>query len=307
MGDDKDIFYSAAFMGFGVWSFFKGFKRLRRKRLIENIPTSTIRGLALGLVELCGKAAKTVPLKSPITKTDCVLYKYLVEEYRKSGKSGHWVKIASGDSFYCPFWLVDSTGRILVFPQRAELELPRDYQFSARLGSAWPDNIIEFAREQGISYQAWLGKRRLRFSEWHIKENESVYVIGTADKSDEGANDSREKLIQRIQQLKEDPQKMQEVDTNKDSRISEEEWDRAVGKIELDLAQELLKSAAQPVENAADLIITKGEEESMYLISDCSEESLLKKLYWQSVLGIYGGALLSLAMLAYLLFRLSWH
>ena len=79
MADDRDIVYAFFAAGFGVWSFFRGFKRLRRKRLIENIPTSTIRGLAMGLVELYGEARTKTPLKSPLTKADCVLYMYKIE------------------------------------------------------------------------------------------------------------------------------------------------------------------------------------------------------------------------------------
>jgi len=69
-------------------------------------------------------------------------------------------------------------------------------------------------------------------------------------------------------------------------------------------------AVAQALENTrtdspADVIIGKGEVESVFIISDCSEKELLKKLSWQSFLGIYGGAALSLALLAYLLFRFN--
>ncbi len=77
MSDNRDIGCAIICFCFGVWSFFDGFKRLREKRLVENIPTSTVRGLAMGLVELGGKAENTALLKSPLTKTECVLYQYL--------------------------------------------------------------------------------------------------------------------------------------------------------------------------------------------------------------------------------------
>ena len=56
MSDDSDIGY--AFLGFlcGFGVFFQGFNRLREKRLVQNTPTSTVRGMAMGLVELVGKA-----------------------------------------------------------------------------------------------------------------------------------------------------------------------------------------------------------------------------------------------------------
>lgn len=303
--DSRDVLYSIFFFFSGIASFFYGFNRLRRKRLIENTPTSTVRGLALGLVELCGKAQKTVLLESPLTQTECVLYKYLVEEYRRSGKSGHWATIAKGDSFYSPFWLDDATGRIMVFPKGAELVLPADYRFSTGLGRSLPENLITFMDGSGISYRGWLAVRRLRFTEWYIKEGDNVYVIGTAGKSQEHSvdYDNRQKqLMQRIKELKEDPGKMREIDTNKDGTVDAQEWEQAVAKIEGELAQQLVDVPL--AENPVDLIVTKGEEEKMYMISDESEKELLNKLAWQCFLGIYGGAALSLGMLAYLIFRL---
>ena len=96
---------------------------------------------------------------------------------------------------------------------------------------------------------------------------------------------------------------MREVDSNKDGTIDAQEWEQAVAKIEMELAQQLLENP-QATDSDVDLIITRGEEEKMYMISDQSEKELLNKLAWQCFLGIYGGAALSLGMLAYLIFRL---
>lgn len=302
MSDDRDIGYALMGFGFGIWSFFWGFKRLRRKRLIENIPTSTVRGLAMGLVELCGQAKKTTPLKSPLTKTECVLYKYLIEEYRSSGKSGHWLRVASGNSFLSPFCLDDGTGKILVFPGGAELIFPLDYEFKTGFGKTLPENLIEFMEKNNISYKSWFGSRTMRFREWCICENESVYIIGTAKKRGDFPEVLKSQLIERLSALKEDTEKMKEVDLNKDGKINTEEWDAAVAKIEQELLQETLNTTK--LEDHTDVIVTKGDVEKVFMISDHEEKELTGKLTQQSFLGIYGGAALSLAALAYLLFRL---
>ena len=65
--------------GFGIVGFFWGFTRFRRKRRIENIPTSTVRGMALGIVELVGQARKFALFETPLSKKVCVFYKYIVE------------------------------------------------------------------------------------------------------------------------------------------------------------------------------------------------------------------------------------
>lgn len=304
MSDDRDILYATMGFGFGIWSFFWGFKRLRRKRLVENIPTSTVRGLTMGLVEVTGKVKPTTSLKSPLTKTECVLYQYLIEEYRRSGKSGSWVKIASGNSFYCPFWLDDGTGKIMVFPQGAELILPVDYEFRTGIGRALPDNLVEFMEKNGISYKSWLGTRTLRFKEWFIRPNEESYVLGSAKKTDSYHRDYKNELMRRIEELKEDPQKMNEVDLDKDGQISMEEWDLAVAEVERTLLQETLKNAT--AEDPTDVIIGEGEVETVFMISDQSEKELAQRLCNESLIGIYGGAGLSLVTLAYLLFRLRF-
>jgi len=304
MSDDRDDIVCAVFgFGFGIYSFFRGFSRMRRKRLIENIPTSTVRGLALGLAEVSGRAKSIAVLESPLTKTACVLYQYKVEEYRRSGKSGHWATIAQGDSFLRPFWLDDTTGKVMVLAKGAEIILPADYTFSTRLGRSLPGNLTEFMQKNNIRQNTWLNSRPLRFTEWFICEDELVYVLGTAQKNDK-TKDQKDELVKRIQQLKADPQKMKDVDTNKDGQVSIEEWDAAVARIEKEMLDETL--AKSVVDNASDIIITKGEEEKIFMISDYSQDSLLRKLSWQCFWGIYGGAALSLATLAYLLFRLKF-
>lgn len=303
MSDDRDILGAIFGFGFGIWSFFWGFKRLRRKRLIENIPTSTVRGLALGLVELYGKAESPTLLKSPLTNTECVLYRYLIEEYRSSGKSGEWVKIAAGDSFYFPFWLNDTTGRIMVFPQGAELILPVDYKFETGLGRTIPENLIEFMKDNAINYRGWWGTRSLRFQEWYIFPQEDVYVLGSAKKTTAPEENYKDELMRRIQELKNSPEKMKAVDLNQDGQVSMEEWDLAVAKLEKAVLAQALENAQ--TDNPADVIIGKGNVEPMFMISEYTEKDLLKQLTWQSFGGIFGGAALSLALLAYLLWRLN--
>ncbi|MDD5086676.1 MAG: hypothetical protein PHV16_02895, partial [Candidatus Nanoarchaeia archaeon] len=67
-------FWTLGFFAAGVFLFWEGIKTLKHKRLIENIPTSKIRSLAMGLVEIYGEvvpAYKEV-LKSPFSNKDCV-------------------------------------------------------------------------------------------------------------------------------------------------------------------------------------------------------------------------------------------
>lgn len=52
----------------------------RRLRLIQDLPTSKIRGAFIGLTELSGTAESEQPLMSHLAGISCVCYKYTVRE-----------------------------------------------------------------------------------------------------------------------------------------------------------------------------------------------------------------------------------
>jgi hypothetical protein len=301
--NNKDIAYAAMGFGYGIWAFFKGFKELRRKRLIENIPTSTVRGLAMGLVELEGKASPTTLLRSPLSNTECAAYKYEVEEYRSSGKSGHWVTIVSGDSFHCPFWLQDTTGKVMVYPMGAEMFWKPSYSFQTGPGSGMPEDLVRFMEQNGIQYHSWWGTHTMRFKEWCVFEGSTVYALGTAQKADDAYSLHMEKLSQRLEEIKKDPKKRQEIDTDKDGTINEEEWVNAVKNIESEVIQKTMNAAVW--DNAQGIKIARDEIETTFIISESSQKELLQELSRYCWLCIYGGPALSLVTLAYLIFRLK--
>lgn len=304
MSDNQDIGCAVAGLGFGIWSFFRGFMRLRRKRLIENIPTSTVRGMAMGIVELVGKARRAKALRGPLSGLDCVVYRYLVERYEQRGKSGSWVTIAQGDSFYCPFWIDDGSGKVLVSPQGSELILTLSYEFKTGLGRKIPDKLIEFLNTHNIKYKTWFFTNSLRFKEWDIFPEQMVYVLGTAQKKEVHWSERNVKIFKRIEELKADQDKMQAVDENKDGVIDAQEWSWAVAKLEQELLEEEVKSAS--LEEHGDVIISKGTEVTTFIISDHSQKELTRKLNWQVIGGVFGGAALTLAAMAYLLARFGF-
>jgi hypothetical protein len=299
MSDNRDIAYAFLGFGFGIWYFFKGFKYLHRKRIVENIPTSTIRSLALGLIELNGKAKKAKLIKSPVTNTDCVYYRYKVERYE--GK--HWTTVAQGNSDDCAFLLDDGSGSITVLPGDAELIMPANYEFETGISNQ-PHSVLKYFLEaNSIKYKGLLGTYPTRCKEWCIRPDENIYVLGTAKKINDSLDMRKEKLMKRISELKDDSAGMAEVDLDKDGKISSEEWDMAVAKIEQKLLEEELKFCQ--ADDLANVAISKGDEEETFIISNYSQKDLIKKLFWQSFSGVFGGAVLSLAALAYLLFRFN--
>jgi hypothetical protein len=99
-----------------------GFRRIRLKRTIENLPTSRTAGVAYGLVELKGRARVgdgETPLVGPLSGRPCVWFHYVVMERRGSGKNAKWVTIEDR-RVDRRFWLEDAEGRIAVEPAGAE-------------------------------------------------------------------------------------------------------------------------------------------------------------------------------------------
>jgi Zn-finger nucleic acid-binding protein len=107
----------------GIALFVHGFRLNRRKLFIETTPTSTIRSLAVGLVEVTGKAEPaSAMLNAPFSAMPCVFYYYMVEERQRHGKEEKWVTIEKGESSE-PFVVRDATGGVTILPMGADLML----------------------------------------------------------------------------------------------------------------------------------------------------------------------------------------
>lgn len=172
--DIRVIAYSAIGFFFGLYLFFKGFVFFRRKRLIENTPTSKIRSIAMGLVEVFGEVmpAQGGMLKSPLSNNDCVYYKYNIEELRGSGKSRRWVSVKRG-SDKRHFFLKDETSLVLVNPEGADIDIPTDLKFESGFGKDPPASIKQFLKNNGLNFEGFLGiNKKMRYTEY-VKNHRS--------------------------------------------------------------------------------------------------------------------------------------
>ncbi|MBI2345508.1 MAG: hypothetical protein HYV03_01165 [Deltaproteobacteria bacterium] len=165
----------------GIAFFFNGFRTLKRKHLIENTPTSKVRSLAMGQVEVSGAAAPwKETLAAPFTEHACLYYSYTIEEYRRSGKSSRWVTVDK-ENRGVPFLLRDETGAVLVDPAWADVDIPEDYQEVSGMGNDPSTKVQGFVRQKGISFEGFLGvNKKMRFTEYHIAPQDRVFILGTA-------------------------------------------------------------------------------------------------------------------------------
>ncbi|MFH1957889.1 MAG: GIDE domain-containing protein [bacterium] len=261
--DDFKIFLLLAFLtGFSIFLFFLGWELYERKSVIEGIPTSTIRSLPMGLVEIKGLAKNKYPVNTPVNKINCVFYRYKIEKYVVTGSGRHrsssWKEIAGGQSI-TPFFLEDSTGSVLVEPFNCDAVLRRRYYYS--------EGHYSGAR---------------RYSEWYILPGESVYILGYAGKSNDVMGSRREKLRSKLRELKSSKELQKRYDVNKDGSIDEYEWELAVREIE----KEIRQSGASG--DLSDVAVSGSRKDNM-LLADRSEKELAKWMGIKSFVFIFGG------------------
>ena len=162
----------------GVYLFYRGFRLLQRKRLILNTPASKIRSASMGLVEINGLAAGPYTILAPITGVPCYYFHTAAWQWQQEGKNKAWVKVAD-ERLHVPFFLDDNTGRVLIDPQGAELDIQRDFhdEFSTSLFSSGleiPSNISNFLARHGVSTD-----KKIKIDEYCIKPKNALFILGT--------------------------------------------------------------------------------------------------------------------------------
>lgn len=167
----------------GLYFFFQGFRLLARKRTLLNTPTSKIRSAALGLVEVNGQATGPHTMSAPITGKPCFLYRTVAWQLR-NGKKQEWEKVAD-ETLNLPFFVDDSTGKLLIEPLGADLDLHLDFrqEYDASFfvssvlsngDAAISPRVSVFLSRHGVT-----PGRRLRIEEHAIKPNDALFVAGT--------------------------------------------------------------------------------------------------------------------------------
>jgi len=124
--DPRAIVTLVILFAVGLALFLAGFFKYRKFRLLEDTPLEPVRGLAMGLVHVRGKATGPGFLTSPLTHTPCYWYEAVVERWEAMGTSSHGWNPLRKDEQARHFYLEDGSGRVLVNPAGAELDLPQN-------------------------------------------------------------------------------------------------------------------------------------------------------------------------------------
>ena len=120
------LFYSVVGFGVGLYLFVKGFRVHREYRLLADTPEVPIRSIAMGLVEIHGKAAGETVIPSPVTNTPCYAYKVNIEKWKTDSKGrGSWHNFKT-DVCGVRFYLEDASGKVLVDLANVEYDLQQN-------------------------------------------------------------------------------------------------------------------------------------------------------------------------------------
>lgn len=274
------FFWSVAGIVGGIYLFFKGFLKLWEKRLIENIPTSKVRSIAMGLVELQGTAVPDVLLAGPYTKSPCVFYHIIIERFVRSKNSTYWVKELEMKT-EIPFFIQDETGSVVVDPRGADTNLP-----------------VRYRRIEGHK----------RYSEYNIMEKETIYVLGTAKRTESLEEKIHSQVEARLKEIIKNPAEKQKMDVNKDMWIDENELEIARKKIKDEvikefsrIGQEFKNSVHSVPDSLKNIVIGKGELDKHFLLSNKSEKEMINSIKYRAFFYTVGGAILTLICLKIIL------
>jgi hypothetical protein len=161
----------------GIVLFFWGFRLLQRRRLILDTPLSKIRSASMGMVEISGQAVGPYTMSAPVTGRPCYYYRTQVWEWKQNGKNKQWVEAAS-ECMHVPFFVDDNTGRLMVDPRGAELDLHCDFkqEFNNSFFSQddAPPSVMQFLSRHGVGTI-----NKIKVEEYCIKPKNSLFILGT--------------------------------------------------------------------------------------------------------------------------------
>ncbi|MEK7476092.1 MAG: GIDE domain-containing protein [Candidatus Coatesbacteria bacterium] len=250
--------------GAGFVLYLWGWRGMRRRWAILNLPTSRVRSVAMGTAELIGKArGLETELRSPVRQLPCVWYRVRVTRETGSGKNRH-TETVFAQTLGVPFELEDTTGRILVVPEGAEVTGTETCDVQVVWGLMTPD-LSSFLGRIGV-----LGGSGHRVREWAVLADAETYVLGEVGKLREAAEGRRRQVADLLQGWLKSPERKAAIDADHDGRIDQGEWDAARGAAQ---AEVLGAESAAP---AGPALAVRKPRTGYFLVAAGGEKAALK-------------------------------
>lgn len=244
--------------------FWYGFYFLRMKREMENTPTSRIRSLAMGMVEVKGQALRRYALVSPMSHMPCVYYR--LTKYRRE-RNNNWRVSSISSSANVRFELEDDTGRVEIDPSGCRVSAGTRQEGS-------PGQVGLFGRDNN-SDEKWV--------EEVIVEGTLLYVLGYASVKKVTGPSRAERKAEALRELKRDPQAMRHFDRDGDGHISAAEWDDARATVEDQLLQASLSASKERKKQEEHVLIGKRKGHPLIISETHAENQLTQRYLYYSI------------------------
>jgi E3 Ubiquitin ligase len=317
----------------GPFLFFTGFRMLRYKRMILDTPLSKIHSASIGLVEILGTATGPNTLAAPVTGDPCYYYRVQAWQWQESGNKHEWKRVLD-ESLYLPFFLEDSTGHVLINPQGAEMDVHKS--FNDEIGASFfntrdllPPNVRNFLVNRGL-----VPYEKIKVEERIIQPGFPLFVFGTLGDNPASASWSPRphvagggassfniqlsagpgfRITFRRTKTSSQPRLLNKVVTSALGHIPAVQLERS--EMQMPAGVPTKSPAAVAVANGdapanppapsfdlhPSVAISKGERGEAFTISWHSQKEVLQSLAWKSTLCIWGGPILGIACLYFLL------
>lgn len=319
--NDGDFIMGAAIGAvMGVVWFFKGFKELKTKRTIQNIPTSKINTGAVGTnVEIKGNIVveKEKRVTAPISGRECALYHIEIQKEHRRKNSTYWKTIGQFFS-HEGFYVDDQSGaNALVLVEGAHITREgktRDFYVNSNNFDEMPDLLRKALtanqtklKKFKLKKTSWFFASKYRLREWCFNPNEEVYVLGYAESGLRLQKIKKPKMkyfLQAKKAIQKNKKLAARFDTNRNGKLDFNELERGAGILAQRLADKYSKKKLEDLIPKTKLIFKKLKPHP-FIISNRSEGELVKHMTTWPVVKIWGGPVLTVACAFYLYIALS--
>jgi hypothetical protein len=325
--------------GAGVFLFFRGFRKFREYKIVEDTPRMPIRSVPMGLVHVRGKAQSDTLISSPITHTPCCFYQVRIEHWKSDGHGGSWERYHT-DNNGSKFYLQDDTGKILVDSYSAEYDLPGSpprvvdgERIGAAVGTGATDQeLLQYVEEAGVhqfsnKIDHWLEKkgpqddpRKEQGRQMLLQLAQGMSSLSTGGGAlpadmietfmklrgplpDAEKEQMRQLMLSRLQEMRGQSIPLPHLGTHMASgRYRLREFLILPGE-EYNVTGTCAENPS-PCDDQDRCVILKGQNEKTFLVSWETEGEIQKGLRKNAVVMVFGGAALTLVCLALLLAHL---
>jgi len=254
------------------------FSLSKLKNYISDIPTSKLRSVSAGLVEVKGRITANEVFISPISGAECVFFRYRKYKKVRTRDADYWNIIEMGEGIPSKCFINDDTGLIALNLKNAEINVKSPAKYTATYKEMEAGFIPGFFSN-------------IKYEEETIQTGESVYVLGTAKPESQSIQ-----FGAFLSEAKKNPANIERFDMDGNGVLDQQEWELAVADLKHDFRKKVLENG-----QSFGLILDKDSHHNLLVVATEKEDDLLSRLKWKVpvyfVLGIISFVCLIISIL----------